>query len=430
MFGTTAETGGAPAVAGEAGMRGRAAPGTAARALRCLAACLLVLGLAACGGGGDRAALDPGMGPNGQGRDGNRAGRERPSVKVALLLPLSAQGNTADVAKALKQAGELALFDFDDPDVTLMTKDTKGSAEGARAAAEAAVSDGAELIIGPLFAKSVKAAAPAAREAGIPVIAFSSDRSVAGDGVYLLSFLAGSDVPRIVDFAVSRGKRRFAALIPEGGYGDVAEKAFRAAVRDEGGELVALERLPKDANGMMEPTKRVAGLATSSEDSAQPPRVDALFIPAGPESLPTIAALIPYYEIDTEQVQLLGTGLWDYSNIGKEEPLEGGWYPGPDPKGWRSFTQDYVETYDETPPRLASLAYDAVSLAVSLSGNPPGERYTREQLTRASGFSGVDGLFRLRRDGTSQRGLAILEVQRFDSRVIDPAPDSFSTAQY
>ena len=190
-----------------------------------------------------------------------------------------------------------------------------------------------------------------------------------------------------------------------------------------------MERFPPDANGMLEPAKRIAALA-KSDDPSIPPQIDAIFIPAGPESLPTLSALVPYYEIDTSRVQLLGTGLWDYPNIGKEKPLVGGWFPAPDPKGWRSFTRRYVRSYQTTPPRLASLAYDAVSLAVSLSANPAGQRYTTQQLTRPSGFAGVDGLFRLLNDGTSERGLAVLEVQKFDNRVIDPAPSAFQTAQY
>lgn len=392
-----------------------------------LAACALLLAfLAACGGGSNSAGLNPSI-SNGQ--QPAQPGIARPAVKVAVLLPLTAQGNTASIATAMKQAGELALFDFNSPNVTLMAKDTKGTPEGAKAAALEAVADGAELIVGPLFAKSVQAAAPVARQAGIPVLAFSSDQSVAGNGVYLLSFLAGRDVPRIVNHSVSQGKRRFGALIPAGAYGDIVERAFREAVQREGGQLVSLERIPEDANGMMEPTKRVAAYAKST-GPGMPASLDAIFIPAGPELLPTISALMPYYEIDTTQVKLIGTGLWDYPNIGKEGPLVGGWYPGPDPKGWQSFTQRYVKTYEQSPPRLASLAYDAVSLAVSLSSNPRGQRYTPQQLTRQTGFAGVDGLFRLNSDGTSQRGLAILEVQKFGARVIDAAPSAFRTAQY
>lgn len=390
--------------------------------------CAVIGALTACAGGTGRGpgSGQPGLGPGSQLSPGQAQG---PAVKVALLLPLSAKGNTAKIAKALKQAGELALFDFDNPNVALVSKDTRGTPEGAMAAAAAAVKDGAELIVGPLFAKSVTAVAPIAAQANVPVVAFSSDRTVAGNGVYLLSFLAGRDVPRIVSYAARQGKRNYAALIPNTAYGKVVEAAFTQAVRDTGGQLVALERYPLDANGMLEPARKIADLANAPEGSFNP-RPEVLFIPAGPETLPTVAALIPYFEIDTSKVQLMGTGRWDYANVGREKPLLGGWFPAPDPKGWRSFTQRYVKTYKETPPRLASLAYDAVSLAVSLSNNRAGQRYTARQLTRASGFAGVDGLFRLLPDGTSQRGLAILQVQGFGTQVLDAAPSVFGPAQF
>lgn len=359
--------------------------------------------------------------------------RQQEGVKVAVLLPLTGSGKSAEIATALKQAGELAMFDFNNPDIVLTVKDTKGTPEGARAAAVDAVQSGAELIIGPLFAKDVAAAAPIAQQAGVPMIALSSDQKVAGKGVYLLSFLAGQDVERIVTYTIANGKRRFAALIPDSPYGQIVEAAFRDAVTRNGGELVALERFPADPNGMLAPIEKVAqyGRTKTPKTEEQPeqlpiePQIDALFIPSGAEVMPTLAPILPYYEIDTEAVKLIGSGNWDYSDIGRETPLIKGWFPGPDPKGWRNFTQRYASTYGAPPPRIASLAYDAVSLAVSLSKMPRGERYSAQQLTRASGFAGVDGLFRLKADGTSERGLAVLEVQKFGPRVIDLAPSVF-----
>ena len=254
----------------------------------------------------------------------------------------------------------------------------------------------------------MKAAAPVTRNARIPMIAFSSDRSVAGDGVYLLSFLAGRDIPRILNYAISNGKRRFAALIPKTAYGNIVEASFKKTLNKVGGEVVAVERYPLDANAMLDPVKRISEFA---KDETNP--IDALLIPGGPETLPTLAPLIPYFEIDTKKVQLLGTGQWDYANIGREKPLFGGWFPAPAPGGWRDFTQRYVKTYSKSPPRIASLSYDAVSLAVSLSSNSKNDRFSSSQLTRSSGFAGIDGLFRLLPDGTSERGFAILEVQKF-----------------
>ena len=346
------------------------------------------------------------------------------AVKVALLLPITGSGNTPSVAKALKQAAELALFDFDNPNVTLVPKDTRGSPDGARAAAESAVQEGAELIIGPLFAAEVSAAAPVARNAGIPMIALSSDQSVAGNGVYLLSFLAGRDVPRIVSYAMAQGKRNFAVLVPQTAYGRLAEESFARSVARGGGQAPVRATFPaNDAAGLSAPVRQVGDAIKSGQ------RIDAVFLPASPEDLQALGPLLSSSGI-AGRAQLLGTGQWDYPGIGREKALVGGWYAAPDPKGWTNFTANYAKTYGSTPPRIASLGYDAVSLAVTLSQNPRGQRYTASQLTRPSGFSGVDGLFRLLPDGTSERGLAILEVRENGPRVLEPAPSSFSAAQY
>jgi branched-chain amino acid transport system substrate-binding protein len=382
---------------------------------------LLVAGCSIGGGGGGL-----GFGSQGGQQLTEGGGSKQGGIKVAFLLPMGAQGNAQTVAKALKQAGELALFDFDNPNIQLVPKDTLGTPEGARAAAQEAVKEGAELIIGPLFANEVAAAAPEAQRANIPMVAFSSDRKVAGNGVYLLSFLAGSDVPRIVSYASNRGKKRFAALVPQTDSGRLVEQSFLAAVSQAGGQVVTVKSYPQDANGMVAPVREVAALAKKG----QAPQVDAILIAGGADSIPSLAPLLPYSEIDTQNVKLIGTGSWDYPGVGKEEALAGGWFPAPDPKGWTDFTKRYVDTYGDVPPRLASLAYDAVSLAVSLSNNTKGKRYTNSTLTRSAGFAGIDGLFRLRADGTSERGFAILEVQRYGNEVIDVAPSAFSSAQY
>lgn len=392
-----------------------------------VAALLVCWGLAACSAGGlsgsnsaaglagDAAAPKQGV-PAGQ------------TVKVALLLPLSGNVNALPVAKAMKQAGELALFDFDKPNIQLIPKDTHGTPEGARQAAGEAVKEGAELIIGPLFASEVSAVAPIAQAGHVPVLAFSSDRNVAGNGVYLLSFVAGADVPRMISYAVSKGKTRFAALFPQNDYGRLVEQAFQRAVQENHGTVVMTKTFPPDANGMLPPVKEMSVLA--KKDS--PPQIDAIFIPAGGDTLPSLAPLFPYYEMDTKSVKLMGLSGWDYSGVGKEPALLGGWFDAPDPKGWQDFTRRYVETYREAPPRLASLSYDAVSLAISLSNNPPERRFTAAELTRSSGFQGIDGLFRLRPDGTAERGLSIMEVQKYGNQIVEPAPSSFgaATAQY
>ena len=351
----------------------------------------------------------------------------RPPVKIALLLPMGGMGETAAVAKNMKRAVELALFERNDPSIQLVTKDDGGTAPGARAAADAAVQAGAEIILGPLFAKSVSGVAPVARKARVPVLAFSNDTQVAGNGVYLMSTLPEQEVERIVSYAAMRGKRRFAALIPDTAYGRVVGPAFRRAVQRAGGSVAIVEKYPPGANGMLGPAKRVVEAIRTNAAAGAP--VDALFLPGGQEALPQIGPVIAYSGLDTSRVKLLGTGAWDFPSIGRDKAFVGGWYPSPDPLAWRAFAERYAKTFGSTPPRIASVAYDAMGLAINLSSNPPGTRFTPGNLTRKNGFAGVDGIVRLEPSGLSQRGLAVLEVQTFGATVIDPAPRSFNDTQ-
>lgn len=347
-------------------------------------------------------------------------GIRKPSVRIAMLLPLSARGQTAPLAKGLKQAAELALFEQNNPNVQLLFKDTKGTPEGATAAATAAAADGAEIILGPLFARNVQAVSTVARQARMPVVAFSNDRRTAGNGTYLLSFLAREEIRRIVLFAAGRGKRRFAALIPDNDYGKLVEPAFRSAVSEAGGYVIALERYPPGTNGMLEPSQRLFKLVQAAAESGDP--VDAIFLPGGPDTLPNLAPLVKYASVDPAQVKFLGSGGWDYPNIGRDRTFVGGWYPAPDPRGWRTFSERFIKTYGAAPPRIATLSYDAVTIAVSLaSGFPKGQRFTAQNLTRPAGFVGVDGALRFTSSGTAERALAVLEVGKFGSQVIDRA---------
>lgn len=378
--------------------------------------------LAACSGGN--------LGLNNNGLNGTPGENELANglnsgekIRIALLLPLSAEGRSGEIAKQMKQAGEMALFEADNPNIVLITKDTRGTQEGARVAASSAINQGAEIILGPLFASSVRAATPIVQQANIPMVAFSSDESVAGNGVYLLSFLAGHDVSSIVSYAVSQGKRRFAAYLPQDQYGQIAERAFRNAVASHGAELIAITSYPKNSDGLVKAAKPLAEKISETG-------VDALFMPAGQKYLPQLAALLPYHEIDTNKVQVLGSSRWDYTTIGSQKPLRGGWFPAADPSQWNKFKQRYTQTYGTIPTRITTLPYDAVSLATSFAQQPAGRRFTATNLTQPAGFAGVDGLFRLTPNGLSERRFAILRVQKFSNKVIQPAPTRFTGAHF
>jgi len=384
------------------------------------AAALCTLALAAC-------ATSLGSKPETTSTLGNASSEaapvaERKPVRIAMLLPLSGFGPTAVLAKGMKQAGELALFEFDNPLVQLTVKDDLGSPQGAAAAADEAIREGAEIIIGPLTANATASVAPVARKANVPVLTFSNDRRVGGNGIYLMSFLPEQEIDRIVAFSAAQGKRQFAALIPNDAYGKVVEPAFRAAVARAGGVVAALDLYSLDANAMLAPAKQMVDTIKQREDTGLP--IDALLLAGGPEVLPHMGPLITYSGINTTRVKLLGTGAWEYPNVGRNTALVGGWYPGPDPHGWQDFSGRFSRSFGSAPPRLASLAYDAVGFAVALSTNLPGQRYTAANLTRPTGYNGVDGMLRFLPDGTSERGLAVLEVQAMANNVVDPAPST------
>jgi branched-chain amino acid transport system substrate-binding protein len=337
-------------------------------------------------------------------------------TKIALILPLSASGNAGAAAQSMRNAAEMALADFNNPDVQLIFKDDGGTAQGAQTAARQAIEEGAQVILGPLFAHAVAAVAPIARASRVPVVAFSTDSNVATRGVFLLSFLPEADVERVVDYAISRGRRSFAALIPQNAYGSAVEAAFRQIVPAKGGRVVAIAHYRPDDANMQGPFRQIAQAAAGA---------DALFIPDSGDAVPKVAKLLAAAGVNLKRLQVLGTGLWDDPRIFSDTTLEGGWFAGPDSTGYKAFATRYRSKFGQDPVRTATLAYDAVALMAALAKSAPGQRITAEALTNPSGFAGIDGVFRFRVDGTNQRGLAVHKVTPSGGEVISGAPKSF-----
>lgn len=340
------------------------------------------------------------------------------SVKVALLLPLTGSGQGAAAASALRNAADMAVAEFQNPDLTVLVKDDRGTAEGGREAAREALAEGAELIIGPLFAASVQSAGQVARQAGKPVIAFSTDASIAASGVYLLSFLAQTEVDRIVNYAAGQGKRSLAALIPESTYGNVVEAQFREAAARRGLRVVAVERYP--AGQPQAAVSRIAPLITGAAQA------DAIFLPDGADGLAAIGQALAGIGFNPQRVKPLGTGVWNDPRVFQTKALQGGWFAAPDGTGFNAFAERYRARFGGDPTRLATLSYDAVSLAAALARTQGSQRFAESVLTNPSGFSGADGVFRFRQDGTNDRALAVMEVRNGAAATVSPAPKSLA----
>lgn len=344
-------------------------------------------------------------------------------VRVGILLPFT--GAHAALGEALLNAASLALFDHGGDTVTLLPKDTGSTGSGADSAVRAALGEGARVVVGPLLASSVRAAAPAARQAAVPVLAFSNDSSVAGEGVFIMGVTPAQQVARVVALARAQGHARFAALAPDTPFGNAVVSALFEAAEASGGAVDRVELFVPGQVSVSE-NEEVRRLAAAAKGGA----FDALLIAAGGADLRTMAPLLPYYGVDPDRIQLLGTELWHDPAVLGEPALLGGWFAAQPDDAFDQFRGRYQSVYGAEPPRLAALAYDAVALVAALARSPRGPDFSRAVLTDADGFAGIDGIFRFGDDGVNQRGLAVYRIAARTFEVVDPAPASFAAPAF
>lgn len=339
------------------------------------------------------------------------------SVRVGLILSLSGAGNAGIAAQSMRNAAELALQEFANPNIQLIVKDDGGSAQGAQTAAQAAISEGAEIMLGPLFSHAVAAAGQSTRNRSVPMIAFSTDTNVAARGIYLMSFQPENDIDRVITFAASRGKKSIIGLVPDNAYGNVIEAAVKQFAAARTSKVVALERYQPNPSDIGSAVRRAAQSARQA---------DLVIIGDGAEATAVAVQALNAAGINTKRMQLAGTGLWEDQNVFAIRDLDGAWFPTPDSNGFRAFSQRYRARFGSEPARTASLAFDAVSLVAQLVKTQGPDRFSEPVLTSPSGFAGVDGVFRFRVDGTCDRTLAIQEIRGGTARVIQPAPNNFT----
>jgi hypothetical protein len=374
-------------------------------------------------------------------------------ARVALLLPLS--GANAALGQSMLNAAELALFLSESDKLELLPRDTEGPG-GAAAAASSALDAGAELILGPIFASAVQDVAPIAQARNVPVISFSNDGTVAGNGVFVAGFTPENQIDRVVSFARSRGAQKFAALVPDSPYGTRTVEALRQSVATFGGSVTRVARYTSTDTRELSPvirqladydSRRAAlranreALAAKSDEASRAalkrldgvetagdPQFDALLIPEGGSRLRAIAPQLSLFDIDTRRVRTLGSFDWNDPLTETEPALNGGWYPTPPPDSRAQFESSYQKTFSASPPRIASIAFDTTLLAAVLTRTEPDpgqSRFSIERLTQSNGFAGADGIFRLKSDGIAERGLAVIEVHLRASRIVGPAPTTF-----
>ncbi|HTU09695.1 MAG TPA: penicillin-binding protein activator [Allosphingosinicella sp.] len=332
--------------------------------------------------------------------------------RVAVLVPLS--GRDAALGQSILNAANLALLDTGGERIRITAYDTAGAGGAVRAANEA-IAEGAGLILGPLLAEDARAVAPIARQHDVPVIAFSNDVSVAGNGVFLMGFTPGQSIARVVSFARTRGAQSFGALVPTNVYGERAARAMTQAVEGAQGRLVGIQTFEPSAAGVRGASTRL--LAQGGLDAVLLADVPRTMLPG----VPVLRAASP-------QPRLLATERWaTEGNIGANVGLRGAWFAAPSDTVYNQFRTRYRARYNTQPFRLASLGYDAVLLSVRIAADwQVGRTFPARALRDSEGFSGVDGAFRFGRDGVADRALEVREVGATGTTVVSPAPRGFN----
>jgi ABC-type sugar transport system substrate-binding protein len=333
-------------------------------------------------------------------------------VKVAAILPLTQNGQPNSIGQSLRNAAELAVEESGANDITLTIQDDRSTPDGAAQAAQAAISGGAEILLGPLYAANVRQVAAAAKSANKPVIAFSTDASVASGGVYLLSFLIEGYVDRVMDYAASKGIKTFAVMAPQTDFGNVVANEAQLQASRLNVQVTVISRY---APG--QPSGAAAQILGSI------PPADAVLIGEAADSAGAAAAALASKGY---KGQILGTGIWNDPKALGAPALNGAWIAAPDNTGFDAFAQRYKAKFGATPTRLATLAYDSVSLVAALARTQGDQRYSASILSSPSGFNGADGVFRFRPEGLNDRGLAVLKIGAGGTTVLSPAPKSFA----
>lgn len=330
--------------------------------------------------------------------------------RVAVLVPLT--GENGGVGTSIANAANLALLDSGGERIRLTVYDT---ARGAAAAADQALAEGNRLFLGPLLAEDVRAVAPIARRAGVPIIAFSNDVSVAGNGVYLMGFNPGQSIQRVVNYARAQGAQRFAGLTPNGLYGQRSSRALIRAVEGSGGRMVAMQSYDRSPAGLRTAVTRLNGQSG----------YDAVLIADSGRIAATAAA--PIRSGPSSGAHLLGTELWKTeANLPSFAPLRGALFAAVPDDMFAQLRTRYRTRYRVSPYRLASLGYDAVLLTVrAAAGWPFGQPFPERALRDPEGFRGIDGAFRFGADGVAERALEVQQVDAGGLTTVSPAPSGF-----
>lgn len=347
-------------------------------------------------------------------------------VAVALLVPSGSGVSTDEIlAQSLENAARLAMRDLNGVTIDLRVYPTAANADLAAANAAKAVDEGAEIILGPVYATTANAAGRAVAGRGVNVLAFSNNTNIAGGNVFVLGQTFQDTANRVAGYAVSQGKQRFVIVHGNDVAGQVGRDAIANAVTSRGASVTSTVGY---ALSQQDVIATVPQIKSAVEGTAG----DALFLTTDSASaLPLLTQLLPEAGVTTTSVQYMGLTRWDIPPQTLTLPgVQNGWFAVPDPAAASSFASQYQAAYGRAPHPIGGLAFDGIAAIGALVSRGNSDALTASALTQGAGYRGASGIFRLLPNGTNQRGLAIATIRDAQVAILSPAPQSFGGAGF
>ena len=370
------------------------------------------------------AACEPGA-LGGSGTAGGPRIDPTAAVPVALLIPRG--GSAADnlLAQNLENAARLAIRDLDGVKIDLRVYGTAGNAAMAATAATQAVADGAKIILGPVYGEAANAAGNAAAAAGVNVLSFSNNTTIAGGNVFVLGPTFDNTAARLVGYAKRAGKDRIVVVYANDIGGQLGRNAIQQAISANGATMAGSVDYALSQTAVQAAVPRVKALMDSTG-------ANALFLTASSSTaLPLLAEMLPAAGVRNSTSQFIGLTRWDIPAQTLALPgIQGGWFALPDPGASAAFAARYSAAYGERPLDIAGLAFDGIAAVGSLVKSGRANALTGTALTQGAGFRGATGIFRLRSDGTNQRGLAVATIRNNQVVLLEAAPQAFGGAGF
>ncbi len=353
--------------------------------------------------------------------------------KIGLLLPLS--GEFYQIGKSLLDSAQLALEKTSNKNLEFYIVDT-GEESQLYKNLSYLISNDVDLILGPIFTKTVLKVKEYVDGQNIPIITFSNNSEVSDSNVYVFGLTIEDELSGIYEYSIDRGVNKFAVIVPNNEYGNKVKNKINEIhninnnsssqfifypTKDPDYYKIAREvsnyderKLDLDSRiKLLEELQSESSLnelkLLRNKDTLGEVDFEALVIIARSFSeLTNFISILPYYDVDPKKVKFIGNSIWGKELILKEPSMKNSYFSSLDLNARKKFTKEYKKIYKNNPHSLAALAYDLVGLISSL--NAEYSEITKEILHSDLGYIGINGWFRFDESGRVERKPLIFHI--------------------